>query len=249
MDTCCLKWDQRIPNEPIFERNFLIQRPEVINHRYPQSTDPCICLDNQYLLLDQNIAQNSQKYWKHNLNGQMCQGVPTNSPGQIQKLQTSTPFEPMGQNCVNRVYARRQDVPCPQKFAYPPWISGTNINIDADSALRRLDCYNPKDCISPEVYRQLRTMDQLPKMRDFYEGTQLLTPDITPKVWNNNSRMQMIEPDNFDYTTYIKDCAIQKGVYCKLDARSKIASNMHLFPPNPPPMCAWWAPPLHVLGS
>lgn len=185
-DSCC--WDQRIPNEPLFDRNFVIQHPPVIHRNYPQSTDQCIQAarnmngQQPHLLLDRNLEQQAADYWCGNLASVEEQGVPTQDH----------PFN----KCNKSVAQLAENDP------RRPWVHGVNYNIGAESQLRGLDYYNPKDCIVNS-----RKLDRLNQQADA-ELTKAMQhdqyyPNETPKMFNNTTRMIHSE---IDYTEFLKSC-------------------------------------------
>jgi hypothetical protein len=185
---CCDVWDQRIPNEPLYERNFLIQHPPVIHRNYPRNTDQCVMEDRKtqpWLLLDPALEQESANYWCGNLKRCENQGVPT----------VDAPFDRC--NMPHKKLAK--------KHTDRPWVHGVNYNIDVNSQLKRLDYYNPKDCIVKS--RELNRLNQEANLKllkamqpyNFY-------PNVTPQMFQNPTRMVNLEPIGFDYEQYLHDC-------------------------------------------
>ena len=137
-------WDQKIPNEPILERNFLIKHPPVIHRNYPQSSDPCLCTDNEYLLLDKTLEERRYKYWKNNLRGQLEQGVPTLSKNELKKEKE-----------IEGTDVNLSKIPPLQR----KWIWSTPRNIGAENQLYRLHYYNPLECLTPSQENHLRKIN------------------------------------------------------------------------------------------
>lgn len=185
-------WDQRIPNEPIFERNFLIQRPPPIHINYPQSTTPCIKADPNQLLLNQKLQRESAAYWDQYLRGKSFQGLPVTPVAQTLK-----------KGEIKKIRRQRPD---------RPWIYGTNINIDAESKLFSLNYYNPTDCINKKVRdcleRENREASVRMHMRHHRSASQYLNK--TPHWINNPTRMINQEPIDYNYTGFLDKCAARR---------------------------------------
>lgn len=190
------RWDQRIPNDPIAERTFLLQRPPIIYNRQIQTTNPCIGVDSRWLILNRNLINSSEEYWANNFDGQKYAGLSTYNQPKLTKEQ--------------RKKLKREH---PNK----PWIYGINKNIDAESKVFGLDYYNPEDCISPKVQKNLRKESieaNLSLCKNYHQITEnYLTK--TPFWWDNTSKMRMQEPVSFDYTDYLNNCAKKRGLWKK----------------------------------
>jgi hypothetical protein len=93
-----------------------------------------------------------------------------------------------------------------------PWINGININIDAESSLKRLDYYNPEDCINQKAYKKLMIQNRKSniKMYKDYHKTLGAYPAETGKWFNNFTKMKISEPIDFDYGQHFEKCLTQK---------------------------------------
>jgi len=188
-------WDQRIPNEPLIERTFLLERPPVIYNRRLQTTSPCIGVNPKWLLLDNKLAEQSAEYWRNNLNGQKYQGLPL-------------------YDCPTKL-TKKQLKQLRKKYPNQPWIYGTNKNVDAESKLLALDYYNPEDCINSKVDKKLHEQNIIANTR-LYNKYHRVTNNYlthTPFYWDNTSKMRMQEPIDFDYTAYLNQCAQKRGLW------------------------------------
>ena len=182
------QWDQRIPNEPLFDRTFLIHRPPVIHQQYPSLTNECIESRGDWLLLNPALEKDSGNYWCSHLNGQINQGLPT-----------------------SKHYCDYSDATVSAENP-SPWLTGTNINVDAESSLRRLDYYNPEDCISEKVNKKLHKKNQKASLK-LYKGYHQITthyPSQTDNWFNNFTKIKNLEPTEYDYTEYLKKCHSSK---------------------------------------
>jgi hypothetical protein len=129
--TCCDNWDQRIMNEPIYERNFLYAQPPILIQDRPRSTVWCATRPRQpWLHAPQPVEQAAADYWAA-LN--RCGGG------------TMTPAG-----------VSRQDLSRLQsKYPDRPWLAGVQRHIDGESTLFRLNYYNPRDCVADDVQKEL----------------------------------------------------------------------------------------------
>lgn len=194
-------WDQRIPNEPLLDRNFVIHRPPIIYNNRPQTTDPCIGVDREWLLLNKNLENKSSRYWCNHLNGQKYQGLPTQNTVNGSKVKSKPTKR-----------AKRRHLKCKKTRKDRPWIHGTNINIDAESKLRRLDYYNPKDCIANEVHQQLKKT-YIQAIHNLHQGQGDNYMQYTPLWLNNPTRMVNQEPLNYNYKKQINTCAVKSNLW------------------------------------
>ena len=185
---CCpLSWDQRIPNEPILDRNFLIQRPPLIPQDIPRTTNECISsLDRPWLLYDRATEKTLMSYWHHHTNTDKFQGV--NTPSTVAKsLDKMT-----------------------DKFPNRPWLHGIHRNIDKDSNLSNRNYYNPKDCIIPCVQYDVAGFNRIADSALFKE---MIKDSINMnfcgkagRIWNQSTSMKANEPDDYDHESFIRSC-------------------------------------------
>lgn len=177
-------WDQRIPNEPLLDRVFLIDRPPVIHRVPPLTTGQCIAPPTQLLLLTRKIEQQSADYWRNNLQGNGVQGLPVASSA-------SMPLKRHVSGYPDR-----------------PWLHGVNYNINADSELRGLNYFNPEDCVDEATLRRLQEKNNQAYIRllQEYHVPSNNYPNETQKWFGNTTKMINVEPINFDYTAHIMRC-------------------------------------------
>jgi hypothetical protein len=120
-------WDQRIPNEAIFDRIFATgPHPPIIPQVTNQSTrgrgSGPVPGPSQLLLMDDNTEREMMLYWYHTVKGK---------------------GKGKGEGELNLAEMVR-------KYPKRPWLQGIHKNIDRESQLIRRG-YNPKDCISQEA--------------------------------------------------------------------------------------------------
>lgn len=145
---CCMSWDQRVPNEPIFERNFLIHQPPIISMDRPRNTDMCSLghMDDPWLLLSDQQEKCSANYWCNstNLNGHannLCSDMGGISAGVIGGV---------GTGLMTRCLVPNTPMPTDTETAAArPWVHGIKKNINSDSILKNLNYYDPRDIIVP----------------------------------------------------------------------------------------------------
>jgi len=179
-------WDQRIPNEPLFQRNFLLERPPVINRVPPITTTQCIAPPSSFLVVDPKMEYQSADYWNKHLSQIRVEGLPTN------------PSLPKKQKRKEELSKYKQTNP------EQPWLFGTNININAESKLKGLDYYNPKDCINSETFQKLYKGNAKSHVAMYHQYHVISNnyPNDTPLWMNNPTKMINQEPINFDYTKF-----------------------------------------------
>lgn len=171
MDTCCREtWDQRISNEPIYERNFLYAQPPILLQDRPRSTTWCNPRQRQeWLHTTPAIEQAAANYWS-SLN--TCgRGVLTSS---------SAPNAQPSLELLARQYPSR------------PWLSGVQRHIDGESTLMRLNYYNPRDCVADEVQGQLDKYNSEADAK-FVERMRADAP-MHLKPWNNSTSAKLLTP-------------------------------------------------------
>lgn len=176
MDTT---WDQRIPNEPIFERNFLLSRPVIIPQGRANNTDGCAS-DQPWLLLTRAKEKEMANWW--NVNVKSNGNFTTESNDCIKKgLPINTEHQPI------KVSLRKLIKMYPDR----PWLKGIHIDISTDNCVRNLGYYNPKDCISDNVQLNDRLTDQafIMKMQQANQR-----PIDESRLWNNVTSPRMLEP-------------------------------------------------------
>lgn len=190
---CCpTSWDQRIPNEPLLERQFLIQRPPIIPQDIPRNTSHCsVGSERPWLLMTKQAEDEMMNYWSRNVVNKDIIGSPTSSKKHSKTLNQMT-----------------------KKYPDRPWLHGTHRNIDRDSQLSNRNYYNPKDCIIPCVQHDLcgfnRIADQamLKKMTEdqlFRNGALCSGNGSNGGFWNQSTSMRMNEPiDSTEAAAYLR---------------------------------------------
>jgi hypothetical protein len=187
-ENCC--WDQRIPNEPLLERQFLVERPPIIPQDRPGNTSQCTPaehLKRPWLLMDRTAEKQSMMYWHHNT-------VNTDIKGTNTASLTSKSLNTMTEKHPGR-----------------PWLHGIHRNVDRDSHLRNHNHYNPMDCVVPAVQQDLSSFNRIADEAMLKEmtQTQLFRNGALEdgRMWNQPTSMRMTEPVDFDYQKFI-----QKGL-------------------------------------
>lgn len=190
-------WDQRIPNQPILERQFLIGRPPVHHIGRPQTTNPGIGEEICWQITSPSQEHQSYGYWQDHLQGRLGQGLPTAQPSSQPR---GAQYHPHHGNCR-----------APNKRTHRDWVHGINYDIGADSHLRRLDQYNPDDLLTGPQQQQLATANQRAVLRIHNNRDTGMYLDNTALWLNNPTRMINQEPLYYDHTSFIQQCSHSKG--------------------------------------
>lgn len=187
-------WDQRIPNEPIANRQFLFERPPVLYRVPPLTTNQCIPAPPQLMILTPTMEFQSANYWDNNLRGKKYEGLPTDPSLQKKKERTDK---------LKKLIQRHPD---------RPWLHGVNINIDAESKLRGLDYYNPEDCIDSTTLKKLEEKNNESHVAMFHRYHTISNnyPNETPHWLNNPTKMINQEPLDYDYANFLNRCAVNR---------------------------------------
>lgn len=170
-------WDQRIPNEPIFERNFLLYRPETISQERPMNSDQCTPINKPWLLMSRKQERNMANWWLDNVHNTAVRRERKHSGVSTNKRSNHTLKTLLEQ--------------------YPdrPWLNGIHKDITAESHLRNNNYYNPKDCIVPCVQHDI---DLFARIRDEAFTRDMISQNQRPvdemKMWNNITSPRMLEP-------------------------------------------------------
>lgn len=179
-------WDQRIPNEPLFERNFLIERPPIVSHDRPTNTSlctPATHLDQPWLLTNHETEKDAMMYWCRNTVNTEPQGV-NGSP-----MRKARSLKKMAERHPER-----------------PWLTSVRRNVNMDSQLSFRSYYNPKDCVRDNVQEDLMRLGRVADealLRDM-TGKQRL--DGNTRLWNQPTSMKMTEPIEFNYKAHVTKC-------------------------------------------
>lgn len=180
-------WDQRIPNEPIFERNFIIERPPIVSQDHPRNTSLCTPashLNRPWLLTSHEIEKDAMMYWNRNTVNTKPQGVNGTPDKHTKSLKTMSEHHP------DR-----------------PWLTSIRRNINMDSQLSARSYYNPKDCIHDDVQGDLLRLDRIADdalLHHMTGGGQRL--DGNTRLWNQPTSMRMTEPIGFSYKRHVMKC-------------------------------------------
>ncbi len=176
---CCpTSWDQRIPNEPLLERNFLIERPPIIPQDSPRTSDRCAATDRPWLLMDRAAEKAMMMYWYNFV-------INDNSNKQKSKS------------------LRKMII----KYPGRPWLHGIRKNIERDSHLSNRNYYNPKDCIIDSVQHDLHGLNRLADdvlYRQMSQGNK--RQDCNIRLWNQPTTARMTEPIDFAYEPFLRSC-------------------------------------------
>lgn len=125
-------WDQRIPNEPIQNRQFFVDRPPILIQDRPRNTRqiPVRC-ENPWIMIQQEDEQQLMEYWYNNTVNTEIKGVNTPHPVRLTM-----------EEAVKR-------------FPNRPWLYSDPRNVLKESHLTSRNYYNPNDCIVPCVRQSL----------------------------------------------------------------------------------------------
>lgn len=183
-------WDQRIPNEPLLERQFLIERPPIIPQDFPRNTSQCtpaVYNNRPWLVMNRDSEGEMMDYWHYNVVNSNVKGVAVKDKNKDeQNLEKLT-----------------------KKYPDRPWLHGIHRNIVRDSQLRNGN-YNPKDYIYPCVQRELQGFNRVADSKIFHQMTkeQLFRNGALwdGRLWNESTSIRMNEPISFDYEQYLKSC-------------------------------------------
>ncbi len=217
----CPVWDQRIPNQPIFERNFLLYQPPIVTVSRPANTSFCQlpipalpdAIDNRrtagiptaanpdYRTLLQpwvNLpAEEEPKlalYWWQNTVNQGPIGIQTTAPATSGFDDRQRPYVPVQEVSFAYLLAR---------YPHRPWLRGTRINRPRESDLQGINYINPKDLPVPE-----RTQTTCYSTdRSDYSLTQLMQNQLCRRVarygpvkqcklWHNITKPKMLYGGN-----------------------------------------------------
>jgi hypothetical protein len=163
-------WDQRIPNEPILERQFLLVRPPIVLQERPmQTSQPC--KHSVPKLFNRRTEHRRAEYWRNNLITTEEKGIDTighSKPRNYKKLAEQYPDK--------------------------PWLNGVSINIDNESKLFGLNTYNTKDCMSHEVLSEFLTLSRLSDetmVRNMQQQSVRMNED--GRLWNIATSLRTVE--------------------------------------------------------
>jgi hypothetical protein len=181
-------WDQRIPNKPLYERQFLIERPPTIPQNRPHNTSLCMPVQNcqPYLLMDRIAEEDAMRYWYYIAANSNNKGVNSGCKKDIS-------LEQMMQKYPNR-----------------PWLHGVHRNISHDSQLRNRNYYNPQDCVNGIIQDDLNAMNRIADQAMIRQMTanQLFRNGTLSdgRLWNQSTSVRANEPIDFDYDEMIRSC-------------------------------------------
>jgi hypothetical protein len=186
-------WDQRIPNEPLFDRNFIIERPPIISQDRPRNTSLCTPaghVDRPWLLMNHATEKSAMLYWYRHTHTKRYQGV---NSSELNKKSKSL----------------KKMIKC-----YPdrPWLKSIARNVVQDSQLSFRDYYNPKDCINTEVNKDLTTFNRIADdalSKEMTNTKQRLNGST--RLWNQSTSMKMTEPVDFNYHAHVDKCYLSKA--------------------------------------
>jgi hypothetical protein len=196
---CMNVLDRDYWNETLEKRNYLISRPPVFHKTRPQSTSWCNFkrTGNKPIISNPKLIEESKKYHTEYLSKYPTKGlgIPTYTyPNKCPAAQMCNQQISLGNNSD---FSGFQEFPYMQnrrdvehmynnvpRFTYPMSVNSVNINIDSDSALKRLDHYCPTDIRDS----RMTTRDNNNKNSiDSYIPNGFLSN--TSCVWNNTTRV------------------------------------------------------------
>ena len=92
-----------------------------------------------------------------------------------------------------------------KQFPTKPWVNGINRNVDVESKLFRLGYYNNDDCRpnnlsdNPELSDPQAAKDLF---NTYFKDTKHIYPNVTPKLFNNTTKIRNNYPIGVDYKKY-----------------------------------------------
>ena len=180
-----ITWDQRIPNEPLFDRQFLLSRPPTILQDFPRTTNQCTDSSKRpWLVFTDKSEKQAAEFWQNNVVSKEIKGVDTighSKPVPIKSLLKKHPER--------------------------PWLHSTDKNIDRESQLLNLNYYNPQDCITPSVYNDLagfRRISDEALLREMQVNSAHM---VNGRLWDTVTSVKMLEPIDYNLTEDIKKCS------------------------------------------
>lgn len=172
-----MNWDQRIPNEPLFDRQFLVERPPIISQDRPRNTSQCAPDSQPWLVINHDTEREMMNYWHRHVVNRDVKGV--NSKDAQEKSLDMTKDQSQNQN--------------------RPWLHGIHRNIDRDSQLSNRNYYNPRDCIVPLMQHRLNGLNARADSAMLKQMTenQLFRNGILcdGRLWNKSTSIRMNEPN------------------------------------------------------
>lgn len=173
------EWDQRIPNEPIYERNFLLHRAEIISQERPINSDQCTLGNKPWLLLNRKQERDMANWWLDNVYNTAVRRDRKHA-GLATKKRSNHTLKTLLQQYPDR-----------------PWLHGIHKDITAESQLRNINYYNPKDCILPCIRHDIELFS---RVRDEAFTRDLINQNQRPvneyKMWNNVTSPRMLEVED-----------------------------------------------------
>ena len=180
MSVC--QWDQRIPNNPIFNRSFLLAQPPIVLFERPVSTYGTKEAPVGQVHMETRMPQKEElrlaNYWRLHTANKQPTGLlinprvnnrgPFNRPVDPARLAGSSKFpglEAMGPAPV--LDQGNLTGLTGYKFQYPtqPWQQGVTYNINAENAIKPYQKNIYKDTISAEVEEDLTNQRTLTDAR------------------------------------------------------------------------------------
>lgn len=178
-------WDQRIPNEPLFERQFFVQQPPIIPQDGPMSTTQCLPADyygRPWLLMSKNVESDMMNYWR---------------------THTACPLDGINTKCNSK---KRNKCECERKgldqmiAKYPdrPWLRGIRKNTDQESLLFGQHNLASKDCITRSDRKKLQKDNRLADtvmLRSMVHGQLFRNGALCDgRLWNQSTSLRANEP-------------------------------------------------------
>lgn len=215
---CCpLSWDQRIPNEPILERQFLIHRPAMVNLDRSISTSQCTVVTGKvrspmiptgYNAVDDQLCKVNKRRGPHNKPADHLL-MNRNQERGLANWWLDNACQCLINPELERKANRDKGLPTKQisnhslkglikRFPHRPWLNGTRIDSLTESELFNLNYYNPKDCIRLCVQNDLDGLNR--------EADQTLLERLEYKIhcgahadqchlWGNPTSPRMLETE------------------------------------------------------
>uniref|UniRef100_A0A6C0J572 Uncharacterized protein n=1 Tax=viral metagenome TaxID=1070528 RepID=A0A6C0J572_9ZZZZ len=170
-------WDQKIPNEPIYERNHLLHQPAIIPSMRPINTNYCTRSQQPWTSISRADERHIANWWLDNVH-KTGKERPSKHAGISTKQRSNHTLKTLTEQYTNK-----------------PWINGNHIDIVTESHLRNSNYHNPHDQIEGHVTRDIDILSSIRNktfIKDMVDSNQ--RPIDEMKLWGNSTSPRMLEP-------------------------------------------------------
>jgi hypothetical protein len=173
------QWDQRIPNKPILDRNFILKKPPIILNERPYST---YCTGrrqigtlNLHTRVNKKTEEEMRSFWQDNVvNLTEHGGLPLSK----NKKDNFKANSNSNSNSNSKPGIKTADA---------PWMQSVHYNITADSTVKPYRPFLTKDCIKNNKVFDMNNDISNELTNGF------LTVDLKKRVWDINTSFKMRE--------------------------------------------------------